>query len=233
MDRSQFVSPPPVWEWFPVQGPLGCVQTKDWFRIIRRHFCRENFKTFDPPSTISGFQVEETLLRLHHQLTASLTCHKPVVIPPGPRGDVFCWGAVEDTRQGEAPGNRKPEEAEISPEVSLLLHCPHHKWDVIVATPPLPHLKGRSFQHISVHHRYRAKQLPLGGEVCGLLCSPGRVLLPGDGLEHRSHTYLSRPMHEKPFRRFSPGSTAPPGVVVSFAETGVWNKERLRQKKSH
>lgn len=114
--------------------------------------------------------------------------------------EMFSAGGLWGTHRsgGEDPGADKFQEGESSPEVRLLLCRPHHKRDVIVATPPIPQLKGRSFQHVSVHHCHGAKQLPPGGEICGLLCSPGRVLLPGDGLEQRSYNYPSRSIHDTP-----------------------------------
>lgn len=73
-----------------------------------------------------------------------------------------------------------------SPEVHLLLRGPDDKRDVAVLPLLRPHLKGRSFQDVSVHHRHRADEAPFDGEVKQVVGSPGRVLLPRDGLEDRA-----------------------------------------------
>lgn len=70
----------------------------------------------------------------------------------------------------------------LSPEVDLLLRRSNHQRDVTVLLPLLPHLEGRGFQKITIHHRHRPHKAPGGREVAQLISSPGRVLLPGDGL---------------------------------------------------
>ncbi len=117
------------------------------------------------------------------------TCDKPVVVPPGPRGDVLGWRAAEETQSWsenslitETADGDEPEPGELSPEVSFLLRRPDHKGNVAVVSFRLPHLEGWSFQDVSVHHGDGADEAPSVGQVCHFICCPGRVLLPRDGL---------------------------------------------------
>lgn len=70
----------------------------------------------------------------------------------------------------------------LLPEVDLLLRRSNHQRDVTVLLPLLPHLEGRGFQNVTIHHRHRPHKAPRNREVAQLISSPGRVLLPGDGL---------------------------------------------------
>lgn len=70
----------------------------------------------------------------------------------------------------------------LLPEVDLLLRRSNHQRDVTVLLLLLPHLEGRGFQNITIHHRHRPHKAPGNREVAHLSSSPGRVLLPGDGL---------------------------------------------------
>lgn len=131
-------------------------------------------------------QANESLVRL--------TCDEPLVVPPGPRRDVFSGGAAEGTQRTGVSGISadnvdQPEPGELSPEVHLLLRGPDDKRDVAVLPLLRPHLKGRSFQDVSVYHRHRADEAPFDGEVKQVVGSPGRVLLPRDGLEDRARGF--------------------------------------------
>lgn len=75
-----------------------------------------------------------------------------------------------------------PELGERSPEVDLLSGRPDDKRNVAMVSFLLPHLERWSFQDVSIHHRDRADEAASDGEVCQVVCCPGRVLLPRDGL---------------------------------------------------
>lgn len=70
----------------------------------------------------------------------------------------------------------------LLPEVDLLCRRSNHQRDVTVFLPLLPHLEGRGFQNVTIHHRHRPHKAPGNREVAHVVSSPGRVLLPGDGL---------------------------------------------------
>lgn len=102
--------------------------------------------------------------------TAAVTCYEPLVVPPGPGGDVFSWGAAEETQRTQyslitADRDDEPEPGEFSPEVALLVRRPDDKRDVAVLSFLLPHLKRRSFEDVSVHHCDGADEAPFEWEV--------------------------------------------------------------------
>lgn len=70
----------------------------------------------------------------------------------------------------------------LSPEVRLLLCRPDDKGNIVEDSFFLPHLKGRSFEDVTVHHCERAGEAPSGGQVGHIIRCPGGVLLPRDGL---------------------------------------------------
>lgn len=73
--------------------------------------------------------------------------------------------------------------------VDFLLRGPQHQRDIAVIHPLLPHLEGRSFQHITVHHRYWPHKAARSREVKEVKGTPGWVFLPRNGLgEQRTVT---------------------------------------------
>ena len=79
-----------------------------------------------------------------------------------------------------------------SPEVGLLLRRPDNKRDVAVLPLLLPDVKGRSFQHVSVHRHHGSDKVSSERQVSQVGSGPGRVLVPGDGLAKTATVRLTR-----------------------------------------
>lgn len=74
--------------------------------------------------------------------------------------------------------------------VDLLQRGPQHQRDVAVLHPLFPHLEGRGFQDMTVHHRNWAHKAAGGRQVKEVNGTPGWVLFPGNGLEDQRSTVI-------------------------------------------